>query len=143
MVNKVDRRLSWEAFREDIMSHTLREAKDGKSMSMEEIYYNFAFLAVAGSETSATVLAGTLNHLSSEVTVRRHILDEVRAAFENEGEITLSRVVEQCEYLTAVIKEGLRLCAPVPWIPPRIVYSGGEIVWDLAAWWCKIPSPFI
>jgi cytochrome P450 len=127
VVDKVQRRLNWEVSREDIMSHTLKEAKQGKGMSLDEINYTFAGLAVAGSETTATTLGGIMNYLSSNVAVRMRVVDEVRSRFENEGQITLA-LVEKCTYLTAVIHEGLRLCAAVPWILPRVVPPGGATV---------------
>lgn len=122
--------MNWEVVREDIMSHLLKEAKENGStgMSMDEIYYSFAGLTVAGSETTATVLGGVLNYLSALPEKRRIVVDEVRAAFADEGEITLSAVEERCGYLTAVVNEGLRLCPPVPWVLPRRVPEGGETV---------------
>jgi hypothetical protein len=120
--------MNWEVSREDIMSHTLKEAKQGKGMTVDEINYTFAGLTIAGSETTATTLGGTLNYLSGNVRVRRRVVAEVRDSFETVEDITLVRVEERCRYLTAVIAEGLRLCPPVPWILPRVVPPGGDYV---------------
>ncbi|KAF1963157.1 isotrichodermin C-15 hydroxylase [Byssothecium circinans] len=127
VVEKVQRRINWEVSREDIMSHTLKEAKEGKGMSLDEINHTFAGLTVAGSETTATTLGGIINYLSADAVVRKRVVDEVRSRFDDEGQITLA-VVEECTYLTAVIREGLRLCAAVPWILPRVVPAGGATV---------------
>ncbi|KAF2866144.1 cytochrome P450 [Massariosphaeria phaeospora] len=127
VVDKVRRRMNWEVTREDLMFHTLKEAKEGQGMSLDEIDYTFAALTIAGSETTATVLGGIVNFLSADGARCRLLSDEVRSAFASEAEITLSRV-GGLEYMNGVINEGLRLCPPVPWILPRRVPAGGERV---------------
>jgi cytochrome P450 len=127
VVDKVQRRINWEVSRDDIMSQTLKEAKEGQGMTLEEINGTFAGLTIAGSETTATTMGGVLNYLSANPIVRQRVTDEIRSKFNHESEISIVQV-EQCHYLTAVIREGLRLCAAVPWILPRVVPPGGALV---------------
>jgi cytochrome P450 len=127
IVDKVRRRMNWEASREDIMSHTLKESKggSGKGMSQQEIEFTFSGLAVAASETTATALAGILNLLSAAPKERDILAEEVHSALSQAPDITPSGLVD-LPYLNAVIEEGLRLCPPIPWVLPRRVPPGGD-----------------
>jgi cytochrome P450 len=127
VVDKVQRRMNWEVGREDIMAHVLKENREGKGMSMDEINNSFVGLTIAGSETTATTLGGIFNYLSADPVMRKRVVDDVRSRFNDETQMTLAKV-EECAYLTAVIREGLRLCAAVPWVLPRVVPPGGATV---------------
>ncbi|PQE23665.1 cytochrome P450 monooxygenase protein [Rutstroemia sp. NJR-2017a BVV2] len=66
--NKVNRRLNWELERPDLMSHVIKHNgtdKESEGMTLEEIQVTFMILTTAGSETTATVLSGTVNYLMS------------------------------------------------------------------------------
>jgi len=52
---------------------------------------------------------------------------EIRGAFKNYHEIDTASVAN-LEYLTAVLNEAMRIMAPVPWIPSRVVPPGGDTV---------------
>ena len=128
--DKVGRRLGWEVQRPDLMSYIISQnekEKEGMGMTRGEIEATFAHLAVAGSETTATVMNGTVNLLIQHPDVLRRLVGEVRRAFEREEDISFERI-GGLEYLNAVIWEGLRLCPPVPWILPRVVPVGGDTV---------------
>lgn len=129
IADKVQRRMNWELERPDIMSYVMRE-RDGKEMlDIRVVEATFAVLTTAGSETTATVLGGILNYLTSnnESGPLRNLTEEIREHFHSREQITLESL-RNLEYLNACITEGLRLCVPVPWILPRLVPPGGAVV---------------
>lgn len=127
IVDKVDRRLNWELERPDIMSHVIGGRKGDRALPTEVIYTTFMVLTTAGSETTASVLSGTVNYLVANPDKLETLAREVRQSFQNDSEITLE-AVRHLPYLNATINEGLRLCPPVPWMLPRCVPAGGGIV---------------
>ncbi|XRM46065.1 hypothetical protein ABZX51_009122 [Aspergillus tubingensis] len=126
IVDKIDRRLSWELQRPDIMSHLIDE--NGQvELPRGELNSTFMILTTTGSETTATVLTGILAYLVNEPPIKERLIQEVRERFESSQDISLSAAAD-LSYLTAVIQEGLRLCPPVPWMLPRQVPPGGSTV---------------
>ncbi|KAK8061889.1 cytochrome P450 [Apiospora phragmitis] len=126
IVDKVDRRLNLELTRPDIMSHVI-EANGENQMPPGEIYATFMVLTTAGSETTATVLTGTLNYLLNSPDKLAVLTAEVRDAFPTEQDFTLERL-RKLPHLHASILEGLRLCPPIPWVLPRLVPRGGDTI---------------
>lgn len=110
----------------DFMDYVLRH-NDEKGMSLPEIEATFNILVVAGSETTATTLAGIMNYLLKDVAILESLVREIRGSFASASEITAERV-SKLAYLNMVIEEGLRLCQPVPLGSPRRVPLGGAIV---------------
>ncbi|KAI2893052.1 hypothetical protein CBS76997_1771 [Aspergillus niger] len=126
IIDKIDRRLSWELQRPDIMSHLIDE--NGQvALPRGELNSTFMILTTTGSETTATVLTGILTYLVNQPEVLGRLIGEIRGRFESSQDISLS-VSADLPYLTAVIQEGLRLCPPVPWMLPRQVPPGGSTV---------------
>ncbi|KAI2922883.1 hypothetical protein CBS147320_6340 [Aspergillus niger] len=126
IIDKIDRRLSWELQRPDIMSHLMDE--NGQvALPRGELNSTFMILTTTGSETTATVLTGILTYLVNQPEVLGRLIGEIRGRFESSQDISLS-VAADLPYLTAVIQEGLRLCPPVPWMLPRQVPPGGSTV---------------
>lgn len=126
IVEKVDRRLSWEVQRPDIMSYLIDE--NGQvAWSRGELDATFMILTTVGSETTATVLTGILRYLVNQPDTLAIVVDEIRQTFHDAADMTLDSV-RDLTYLNAVINEGLRLCPPVPWMLPRLVPEGGEVV---------------
>lgn len=129
IVDKVNRRRNFELQRPDIMHHVIHASEDGgdKAMSLEEINSTFMVLTTAGSETTATVLGGTMNYLVNNPAKLATLVEEIRGEFQNESEMSLARL-DGLPYLTAVLNEGLRLCPPIPWMLPRVVPEKGATV---------------
>ncbi|KDB21411.1 hypothetical protein H109_06659 [Trichophyton interdigitale MR816] len=126
IMDKVDRRLGWELDRPDFMSHVIKP--DGTTkMPVGEVYATFMVMTTAGSETTATTLSGTMNHLVSQPESLAKLTREVRSAFQSESDMALDALLD-LPYLNAVLREGLRTCPPVPWMLPRIVPRGGDTV---------------
>lgn len=94
-------------------------------MSFAELLSNASIFVLAGSETSATTLAGELYYLTKNPTKLDKLCREVRGAFEREGDITLMNL-NRLEYMSACLQETMRLYPPVPNGLPRIVPEGGR-----------------
>lgn len=92
---------------------------DGQSLSPGEIEANANFLLMAGTETVATVLSGTTYYMLRAPDKLQRAIEEVRAAFQNESEITFITASDRLPFLMACILEGLRLYPPGPLALPR------------------------
>lgn len=124
---KVHRRLRGAGkSRNDFMSYVL-DSKLDERMSLEEIETTFNILIIAGSETTASALAGTTGYLLRYPTCLATLVKEIREGFEEESDITLA-AVSKLPYLSAVIEEGLRMAPPVPSGLPRVAPVGGATV---------------
>ncbi|KAK3695835.1 cytochrome P450 [Podospora appendiculata] len=128
IVDKVHRRLNYEMERPDIMSHVVND-RTGHGLPIDEINITFMVLTTAGSETTATVLSGTMNYLIQHPDKLQSLVDEVRGRFASgsENDMTLD-ALRSLPYLNAVLSEGLRLCTPIPWVLPRLVPPGGATI---------------
>lgn len=114
------------AGRHDFMTYMMRKTKDGETaMNEEEILSTSPILVVAGSETTATALAGLFFLLSQNPKKRDILVDEIMNAFPCESEINM-RSTAKLEYLHAALEETLRLYPPVTVTPPR-VSPGAEL----------------
>ncbi|KAI3395888.1 hypothetical protein diail_673 [Diaporthe ilicicola] len=114
--------------RRDFMTYMLRKTRDGKpGFDDTDIIVNSPTLVTAGSETTATTLAGITYHLGLEKY--RHVYEaltsEVRSAFKSEAEIDMKSTA-RLPYLLGVIEETLRLYPPAAQMPPR-VSPGAEL----------------
>lgn len=127
IVAKVQRRLNWELERPDLMSHVIEQSNGEKGLPIGVISSTFAIMTIAGSETTATVLCGTMNYLVAYPTKLAILVQELRDSFLGMEDMTLD-ALKDLPYLNAVLDEGLRLCPPVPWILPRKVPVGGGTV---------------
>ncbi|KAH8706093.1 cytochrome P450 3A17 [Phaeosphaeriaceae sp. PMI808] len=110
----------------DFMWHILKNndsAKDG--MTSIEIMMNSETLIVAGSETTATCLSGTVYYLGKHPEVLKKLVEEVRSKFTSEDEITMKSTAD-LKYVLACIEESLRMFPPVVASPTRL--SPGDFV---------------
>lgn len=114
--------------RQDFMTYILRNNKDGKDMTTEDIHQNANLLLIGGSETTATALSGLFFFLTRPENreVRDNIIREVRSAgYEKASDITMVSTAP-LRYLHACIEEELRMYPPAVMTPPRV--SPGDIV---------------
>lgn len=125
-MGKVDRRIASKSDRPDFLSHIIKN-KEGVAMPMQELYANSVLLVLAGSESTASGLAGiTFQLLKSQVPFNKAV-QEIRSAFTTEDEIT-PESVKRLPYLAAVVSEGLRMYPPFPEGLPRLTpRQGAEI----------------
>lgn len=84
-------------------------------------------LAIAGSETTATALTGATYLIATNPRVMARLAEEVRCCFKDERDIRLTGA-SNLPYLSAVIKESLRIYPPGPNTQPRITPPGGNII---------------
>jgi cytochrome P450 len=124
--DKIEKRIDQGSDRPDFMSYVLKY-NDEKGMSREEIQATFNVLMIAGSETTATLLAGCIYLLQTHPRVRQKLHAEIRDTFLDDKEISMLSV-SQLTYLDAVIEESLRLYPPVPIALGRITPPEGAVI---------------
>lgn len=127
IVEKVNRRLSWELERPDLMSHVIQQRPGEEGLTTPEISATFMVLTTAGSETTATTLCGAVSYLTASPDKMAKLASEIRTSFHTLEQLTLE-AVQNLPYLNAVINEALRLSPAIPWVLPRIVPAGGDTV---------------
>ena len=127
--SKIAWRMSMETTRPDFMGYIMRH-QDEKGMTTKEIESSLNSFMVAGSETSASMLAGTTFMLIQQPNKMKRLVDEIRGHFGKYGDITLEQVFK-LPYLDAVFREGLRMYPPVPTGFARVVPPGGDKVCSL------------
>lgn len=110
----------------NILSH-LKSSNHGGIMTMAEIEANLHLIIIAGSETVATMLSGTINYLCQNANMLKTLADEVRSVVHHKTDLTLA-TLSKLPYLTAVLKEGLRIVSPGPISFPRVVPAGGAFI---------------
>ena len=96
-------------------------------MPIQELYANSTLIVLAGSESTASGLAGiTFNLLKSPEALKKAI-GEIRSAFTSEQEIE-PETVKRLPYLAAIVLEGLQMYPPFPEGLPRLApRQGAEI----------------
>ena len=120
---KVKSRLECGTDRPDIMSYITRNDKKGREMSRLEIESSARSLVLAGSETTAGLLAGATYYLCMNPQILARVTTEVRDAFDSDQDMTLD-AVNKLDYLLATLNESLRLYPPAASAPPRIAVNG-------------------
>uniref|UniRef100_A0A8H7N1C1 Uncharacterized protein n=1 Tax=Bionectria ochroleuca TaxID=29856 RepID=A0A8H7N1C1_BIOOC len=108
------RRIERGSDKPDFMSYILRhQDEQEKGMSQAEIEMASITFIVAGSETTATMISGTVYLLLCNPSILRKLTSVIRADFRTQLDLTNVNL-QQHEYLNAVLKEGLRLYPPAP-----------------------------
>ena len=127
--HKVRRRMAAGARRDDLMSPMLDPATNPQMTKMDqgEIESTISMILVAGSETTATALAGMVCYLTQSPAELRKLAGEVRARFKHPDDMTLA-ALQTLPFLNAVISEGLRLCNPLAAGMLRRAPEGGATV---------------
>ena len=143
---KVERRLEKTTDRPDFMSYILRHNGTKGGMSREEMHVNAATFIAAGSETTATLLAGAVWSLLRNPTYMDRLQQEIRSKFLAADEIRLAQL-DNLEFLHAVISESFRMYPPALagqprvapltgdfvsgyWVPPKVRTCGPEDWWS-------------
>ncbi|RBA12929.1 hypothetical protein FPRO05_13983 [Fusarium proliferatum] len=83
-------------------------------------------MMLAGSETTATFLAGVTCLLLQHPETLTKLQNEIRSAFDSKKDITKESTLK-LQYLSGVIEEGLRLFPPAPFGLPRVCPPGAVI----------------
>jgi len=125
---KVDERMTLGAERHDFIEAMIKSQGDAKKeMEYDEIVSNARVLVIAGSETTATALAGAAYLLAMHRDVQRKLAEEVRGTFKSEEEIEWTSV-GGLKYMLAVLDESMRIMPPAPGSFPRVCQEGGDVI---------------
>ena len=125
-IGKVDRRIASKSTRPDFLSYVIN-SKDGIEMPIQELYANSTLLVLAGSESTASGLAGITFQLLKHPEPREKAIQEIRGAFASEADIVPDSV-KRLPYLAAVVSEGLRMYPPFPEGLPRLTPRQGAMI---------------
>lgn len=112
--------------------HYLFHAEDPETgtrgFPAHEMYGEAELLIIAGSDTTAIVMAALLFYLVRNQGIQAKLVDEIRSAFSSSSEIKSGPKLQSCKYLRAFIQEGLRMTPPVGGETLREVREGGTDV---------------
>jgi len=118
----------------DFMSYILPPLQGQRGttayLSEEELYLNAQLLCIAGSETTASLLAGAVYFLSLMENIRHRdrLVAEIRGQFAKAEDMTPTNLVLRAPFLGAVLNECLRLYPPGAINMPRRVPPGGAMI---------------
>jgi cytochrome P450 len=87
--------------------------KDGRGLTRPQMEVNASLFMIAGTETTATLLAGLTYLLTGNPECSKKLSQEIRGEFESAADMTMERLAA-LPYLNACIKEALRIYPPVP-----------------------------
>ncbi|OHF01530.1 hypothetical protein CORC01_03286 [Colletotrichum orchidophilum] len=84
-------------------------------------------LLVAGSDTSATSLTTALFEILRHPAMEKRLVKDLDAAIPDKNDLPPIQTLEKIDYLTACVKEAIRLASAVPSRLPRVVpYNNSE-----------------
>ncbi|KAF3762157.1 cytochrome P450 [Cryphonectria parasitica EP155] len=125
--DKVDRRLARKTDRPDFVTGFMKYINKPGGITSNELYADSNIFLMAGSETSATLLAAAVYYLLRSPDKLRKLEAEIRGTFTREEEIDFSSV-SRLPYLVAVINEALRIHPSLPAGVNRTVPPGGAVI---------------
>lgn len=123
--SKTQKRIDLGTGRDDFLDKLIEGG-----MSLDGLKRNATLLVNAGSETTATLLTGTIYLLATHEDVLRRLAEEVRSKYRSKDEITLISV-NSLSYMLAVLDEALRCYPPDGVSSPRVVPPCGH---EIAGW---------
>lgn len=124
---RVDHRIASATDRLDFLAQILRQEGKQREMSRAEIEATSQLLILGGSDTTATLLAGTVYYLLQNPEVKQKLVIEIRNAFTDEADIDITSC-NKLPYLLATLEEAMRLYPPVALGSPRIVSADGAVI---------------
>ncbi|KAL7271502.1 hypothetical protein RUND412_005742 [Rhizina undulata] len=126
-----EKRAKIGAGRKDFFGYLLSTRElDETAYSMEELFAEARILIVASSDTTATLIAGSLFYLTRNPSIKEKLMAEVRSTFNSLDDIRPGKTIGSCHYLKACIQETLRISPSVPGLLPRVVLPGGLRIGD-------------
>jgi len=93
-----------------------------------QLQHEAEVLFTAGSHTTGTTLMTGVYYLLRSPEAKQRLVDELRAAWPALDQPPNYEELEKLPFLTAVIKETLRLAIPVPGGLPRVVPPSGAVI---------------
>ena len=124
---RIKRRVKVDRERGDFLDKIINQKDETKGMTLEELKSNAANLVLAGSETTSTVLAGTIYLLLTHPYILAKLQREIFEAFDSEDKVSISKL-EGLKYLTLILQEAMRMYPPVPNQAIRVVPVGGDTI---------------
>ncbi|KXJ88731.1 cytochrome P450 ClCP1 [Microdochium bolleyi] len=125
---KMKRRMAVGNERPDLINGLIAR-KDEWGITEAKLATNAGILIIAGSETTATLLAGVTYYLMKDPIALAKVTDEVRSLFKSEDDINFTSVSD-LPYMLACLNEALRCYPPVAVGLPRDVPYGGATISD-------------
>ncbi|TEA21029.1 Cytochrome P450 monooxygenase 1 [Colletotrichum sidae] len=119
-------RLKIQDGRQDLFEGLVRRRFDW-NISFDKLSANALILVLAGSETTATTLAGTTYLLLNHPKVLQKLNEEVRSSFKSASEININTATK-LPYMLAVLHEALRLYPPVVSNQIRVIPAHGGVI---------------
>ena len=124
---KVEQRMASETTRPDFMSYILAANPSKGGMTREEIHWNSATFISAGSESTASILAGATWYLLKNPDCLARLSQELRTAFNSAEDIKLANI-DKLTYLHAVVDESFRIFPSGLAGQPRLSPPQGDTV---------------
>ncbi|CAI6249755.1 unnamed protein product [Periconia digitata] len=121
----VNKRLEKGSTKPDVWKFVLDDK--GQGLALPEMHSNAEAFMLAGSETTATLLSGAIFYLLKSPQTLNTLVEEIRSSFKSQEDLTLENL-GSLKYMTACIKEALRVYPPVPIGSPRNVQKGGQMI---------------
>ncbi|OCL05723.1 cytochrome P450 [Glonium stellatum] len=110
----------------DFLYYNLRQNEKG-SVSEAEIILNSALFIAAGSETTASLLAGLIMWLMRTPRVYQKLASEVRSRFKSASDINFVDL-QALPYINACLEEGMRIFPSIPTGLTRTVPKNGDTI---------------
>lgn len=133
--NQIDSILKNPQVMDDASHRTIyRELLDPQAVkgntvpSSKQLLNEAEVLFSAGSHTVGTVLMTGVHHLLHNPEIKKRLVEEVRGAWPSLDKPPRYEELEKLPFLTAVIKEMLRISPAVPVGLPRVVPSSGTTI---------------
>ena len=126
-VERTNRRMETTTSRPDFIGYILRH-NDEKGLTLSEMHGIGPSLIIAGSETTASLLAAATYLLLVHPDCYTKARNEVRGKFRDKKNMTLDAIIADLPYLQAVITESLRLYPPGIHGQPRFVPPEGASI---------------
>ncbi|GAQ43860.1 cytochrome P450 [Aspergillus niger] len=108
-----------------VFSSLLQAEKDSPSRSMDGLVNEAYFFCFAGTDSTSYALSCATYYLLTHPNSAKKLREELECQPVNADGIIEYQYLRNLPYLTAVIKESLRLSSPAPSRLPRIVPKGG------------------
>jgi cytochrome P450 len=90
---RVKKRIELGTNQKDMMTHIIGHiSEDGDGISLAELAQTSFILMLAGSETTATTLAGAMFYLLKNKHILSILTEEIRGNFESDEDVTIIKV---------------------------------------------------
>ncbi|PWY72800.1 cytochrome P450 [Aspergillus eucalypticola CBS 122712] len=99
-----------------------------RSISDDAKVFEAMDILIAGADTTASTLTTGLFHILSNEEIKSRLVQAIDEAMPEPGSLISLQALEKVEYLTACVKESLRVGMAVPGRLPRVVPTGDPFI---------------